>query len=585
MIGDIFYLLIDINNQKTRVILVGKINKKYCIKETGASCSTINSPLLDVMIGVENAISSIKSQTNLSLLQDKKVDFELLCTSNVGGGLHMMVAGLHEKISTESAQRASLGAGANLMGSFSMDDKKQQFEKIEIMRNLKPDIFLLSGGTDGGEIEHVAEMASLIEKADIKPRFGAQYKLPVIYAGNVDAIDQVLQTITEEKYAFKQVENVRPSIEHENLGPAKEEIYDMYMHHVIIHSPGFEKLAQLTKYPILPTQAAIGKILHSYALEEKINLLGVDLGGATTDVYSIYHGKFNRTLNADLGLNYSILNILKETGSDNIMRWLPQKMTEKEVRNTIANIMILQPKEYTKKEIQIIQATAREAIRLGLIQHKKIASPLKGTKRKRTISDFFEQEKETTYVDLLKTDRIFGKSSIFTLLDPIDSVLVLIDALQPEGFTEILIDKNELSPFFGALSVLNNEAAVNLFKDNIKRLCYCISPKGQVEKGNNALNITMTNEKGDVSESSFQFGDINRIQFSNQKRVTLDMIPHRKLDIGKGKGKNLQTKVYPSILDLIIDLRGRPFTLSKKEIFHKGIESVNKSIELWSSKA
>jgi hypothetical protein len=244
--------------------------------------------------------------------------------------------------------------------------------------------------------------------------------------------------------------------------------------------------------------------------------------------------------------------------------------------------MVLQPKEYTTKEKQIIQATAREAIMLGLIKHKKIASPLKGTKRKRTISDFFDQQKETTYVDLFKTERIFGKSNIFTLIDPIDSALVLIDALQPEGFTEIIIDKNELSPYFGALSVINNEAAVNLFKDNINRLCYCISPKGLVEKGDNAFKITMTNEKGDVSESSFQFGDINRIQFSNQKIVTIDIIPNRKLDIGKGKGKNLQTKIYPSSLDLIIDLRGRPFSPSK-EIFQKWIESLSKPIEPWSS--
>ena len=99
----------------------------------------------------------------------------------------MMVSGLVLQMTGESAQRAALGAGAIVMDVIALNDGRRPHEKIQRLRQLRPDMILLSGGTDGGDVKRVAEMAELLAAADPKARLGAGYELPVIYAGNKDA--------------------------------------------------------------------------------------------------------------------------------------------------------------------------------------------------------------------------------------------------------------------------------------------------------------------------------------------------------------------------------------------------------------
>jgi len=77
----------------------------------------------------------------------------------------------------------------------------------------------------------------------------------------------------ENGYALEMVENVRPLINKENLGPARESIYDAYMEHVIVHSPGYPKLASWSGERIVPSQALVGRMLYEYAQESGVNLI------------------------------------------------------------------------------------------------------------------------------------------------------------------------------------------------------------------------------------------------------------------------------------------------------------------------
>jgi hypothetical protein len=95
------------------------------------------------------------------------------------------------------------------------------------------------------------------------------------------------------------------------------------MEHVMSHAPGYDKLAKWTPIPIMPTPAGEGRMFRTLAEMRNINVIGVGLGGATTNVYSVYDGKFVRTVSANLGMSYSIRNVLKEAGTANIRRWLP----------------------------------------------------------------------------------------------------------------------------------------------------------------------------------------------------------------------------------------------------------------------
>jgi len=520
------FLLVDITHNDTKAILIEE-NK---ITGKSKSPTTVDEPTLDVTIGVQDAIKKIESEKNIKLKTENGVteDVKLLCSSSASGGLHMIITGVISNISGESAQRAALGAGALLIDTFSKDDKRPSYKKIAAMRQTKPDILLMSGGTDGGATSQVLEMADVIKRSDIKPRYGTEYNLPLIYAGNVSIQDQVDAVLGTNGYALKMVENVRPLINRENLGPARESIYDAYMEHVIIHSPGYKNLAEWTDERIVPSQAMVGKMLYEYAQKQELNILAVDIGGDTTDIYSVYNGVFNRSLNAGIGLTYGIGNIVKETGIDNVLRWLPSSFEERSVRNVIGNMMIKPHENLTSEERRIQAAIAREAIKIGVTGHKAIAQRLKGVVTERTLGDMFEQALEPTLLNMMKTQLVIGKGEAFENQTIEDSTLILLDSLQPS------------LEFIGT----------------------CIAPKGKLKTGQEALRIDF--KDADVSQV-FKYGELTVVPIKTMEPVDAQIIPNR-LDVGAGRGKSIKRTLRTGKLGLIVDTRGRPMTQYRQTV-------------------
>lgn len=557
------FLIVDIGDSETRAALVQKENGAYRLIGVGETQTTLDTPDLDVTVGISRATESLERKGGGRLLgRDGPENVRLLCSSGNGGGLYMMVAGVIGMISGESAQRAALGAGARLVGVFSRDDPRPEYRLVETMRDTRPDIFLLAGGTDGGAFNQVLEMATVIKDADIKPRFGETFKLPVIYAGNVEAREKVAETLTDE-YAARAVDNVRPAIERENLGPAKEAIYDSYMEHVIAHSPGYERLARWVARPILPTQAAVGKMLYAYAERRGANLLSVNVGGSTTDTYSVYRGVFNRSLDAEVGLTYGAMNVLKTVGVERIGRWLPEVFDERRMRNIVGNLMIQQRGTFSDEERVIMGALAREAIRLGVEGHKELASRLKGVTITRTIADTFAQSIEPTYIDMGDTQIIVGMGTAFDET-PGNAAALLMDSLEPLYLTELYIDKTGLTPHAGMLLDDAPEAAFNLFTgEALQRLGTCLTPAGKGEGV--AVKVKIRKQNGNVIEESVGFGEIKTLPLLDGETCKIEATAGKGLKLGRGKEKRLEATITGGVLGLIIDARGRPLRIPEKK--------------------
>ena len=190
-------LATDCGSTTTKAILIEKVGDEYRLIVRGEAPTTVEAPFEDVTAGARNAIREVEELTGKTLLNEKGVITPrgadgsgvdiYMSTSSAGGGLQMMVAGVVKTMTAESAARAALGAGAIVMDTISVDDGRKPHEKIQRIRQLRPDMILLSGGIDGGTITHVVEIAELISAAEPKPRLGIGYNLPVIYAGNKDA--------------------------------------------------------------------------------------------------------------------------------------------------------------------------------------------------------------------------------------------------------------------------------------------------------------------------------------------------------------------------------------------------------------
>lgn len=565
----------DCGSTTTKAILIEKKGDTYRQTFRGEAPTTVEAPFEDVTKGVLNSITEVEELSGRKILDGEKiitpnngntgVDI-YVSTSSAGGGLQMMVAGAVKAMTGESAQRCALGAGAIVMDVLASNDGRADHEKIERIRQLRPDMMLLSGGTDGGTVTHVVELAQFLKAADPKPRLGASYKLPVIYAGNNKAHAKITE-ILGDRTALIITENLRPTLEKENLMPARHKIHDIFLEHVMQQAPGYPRLMKMVGAPIMPTPAAVGTMTEKFAKANNFNVLAVDIGGATTDVFSVFSGVFNRTVSANLGMSYSISNVMAEAGLANILRWLPFDIDEQDLRNRLKNKMIRPTTiPQTVEDLQIEHAVSREALRLAFAQHKALAVGLKGVQQERSISDAFDQTSSgQSLINVMKLDYVIGSGGILAHSPRrTQSMMMMIDAYQPEGVTRMAVDSIFMMPHLGVLAQISEKAALDVFyHDCLVRMGTCLAPKGLAKDGQLIMEWEVTGSDGKKQAGQLRFGDIIHVPFDSPK-AKLVAKPVKGFDMGAGSGNRIEADIEGGVVGLVLDGRGRPFNISKE---------------------
>ena len=582
----------DCGSTTTKAILIEKKDEGYRQTFRGEAPTTVEAPFEDVTRGVLNAIQEVEELSGRQILDGERIitpaDGDVgvdiyISTSSAGGGLQMVVAGVVLAMTGESAQRCALGAGAIVMDTLAANDGRLPHEKIERIRQLRPDMVLLSGGTDGGTVSHVVELAEYISAADPKPRFGAGFKLPVIFAGNEDAREEVEKALGG-KMALTVTENIRPVLEEENLDPARHVIHDLFLEHVMAQAPGYRKLMDWTSAPIMPTPGAVGEIMQTIARQQEINVVGVDIGGATTDVFSVLDGVFNRTVSANLGMSYSVSNVLAEAGLDQIMRWVPFDIEEADLRDRIKNKMI-RPTTIPQlmQELQVEQAIAREALRLAFDQHRALAVGLKGVQSKRTLADVFEQGATgESLVEMMALDMLVGSGGVLSHAPRREqSCAMLIDAFQPEGVTRLAVDSIFMMPHLGVLSTVDERAATEVFeRDCLIYLGTCVAPVGEGKDGEVCLQYEI-DLPGGGQTGQLQVDQLQWMPLADGEEVEVSLQPARRWDVGAGLGQALNARVRGGIVGLVLDGRGRPIQMASDQDRRRQISDWQQALNLY----
>lgn len=575
-----YILATDVGSTTTKARFFHKKNGEWRFLVAGEAPTTVEAPAEDVTMGVRNAVSEVEELTGHKILTESGRDFlfpydgergiDLYCTtSSAGGGLQMMVAGLMKSVTAMSANKAATGAGAIVMDIISLDDGRKDYEKIERIRNLRPDMILVAGGTDGGALGKVAETLEVIKMADPQPRFGLDYNIPLVYAGNSDARDMVKEYMADD-FALSIVDNLRPTLEVEITEPARRSIHELFMEHVMSHAPGYPKLMKWTDVDIMPTPQGEGIAIQLIASKFEANTIGVGLGGATTNVYSIFDDRFVRSVSANLGMSYSICNVMKVAGLDNILRWMPFEMDQEDIEDRLRNKMI-RPTTIPQTLFELIleHAVAREALRMGMNHHKTLATRLKGARgeRKFTVFTSFSDDLAETYIDMMKISVIAGTGGLLSHAPRrVQSLLILTDGFQPEGVTRVFQDSVFMMPHLGVLSSVYQEAAWQIFdKDCLLRLGTVVAPRGTGDIGKKAMSVNMEMPDGSTRKENLNFGDIKLIKLLERQEARAVIDPHGRLDVGAGEGQKLETTLHGGVVGIILDARGRPLNLPYNE--------------------
>ncbi len=306
-------LLIDFGSTYTKVTAVDL--ERECVIGTASSYTTVET---DINTGLGKALSILEKSTGVRDYE------ECYACSSAAGGLRMVTAGLVPELTSEAAKQAILGAGAKLAGVYSFELTDDDAEEIA---RLKPDIFLLVGGTDGGNTQCIIKNAKKL--SSLKPEF------PVIVAGNRTAAKECGEILKD--FEVHICPNVMPKFGVLNTAPTREKIREIFLSR-IIRAKGLTKASQLISGIIMPTPSAVLAAVELLAKgcenEAGIgDLVAVDVGGATTDVYSIADGMpehmntvykglpepySKRTVEGDIGMRYSIRGIAEAAGFEKI---------------------------------------------------------------------------------------------------------------------------------------------------------------------------------------------------------------------------------------------------------------------------
>jgi uncharacterized protein (TIGR01319 family) len=479
--------LIDFGSTYTKVVAVDLASAEVIGRSQSAS--TVQT---DVREGLLSALTQLHERHGLfdSRPRDLGVldQSVALASSSAAGGLRMAVIGLVPGLTVEAANQAALGAGSKLIGSWSFKLPEQAIDEIEARR---PDMILLTGGTDGGDSATILHNAKLLS--------GSRLSVPIVVAGNQTVAGEVSEILGRGGKEVRLAVNVMPRHGKLTVESAREEIRKLFMER-ITNAKGMDRLGDLVPV-ILPTPMAVleGAQLGAQGTSGEAgwgDLLVVDVGGATTDVHSIGYGQpsgpqlsdqglpepfAKRTVEGDLGIRFNAGTLLERVGLERFHSdfhgVFPQhRVSLAEIARYIANI---------SRETAAVPETewhgavdaelARMAVDIAIERHVG--------KKERIVAR--EGEAWIYYgKDLSETRTVIGTGGVFIYNSHAGHVLTpggledgRYEVLRPK-YPQLYVDGSYLLYAVGLLSRSRPDVALKIFKKHMRPLA-----AGNMEQG------------------------------------------------------------------------------------------------------
>jgi uncharacterized protein (TIGR01319 family) len=467
----------------------------------------------------------------------------------------LILAGIMRDVSLDSARRALSAAYTIVDGVISLDRREDGIlstdveGQIRLIHESKPDVIVLVGGVDGGASGPVLQSAEAIALACAS--LAAAGSTQMIYAGNAELRQQVAEIVGGD-IEMRAVDNVRPKMELENPGPLQAEVEELYRQRKMERVPGYGTLANWSDVPVLPAAKAFAHSIQYLSQLDGINVLGVNVGGATATAAAVVDEQLDLTIRSDLGLSYNVTRLLEEVAIESILRWLPFEMEPAEVQNAIVNKALHhRTLPQTRQDLLLEQALAREILRL------LVAS----------LSSRWPMGVSRHHPGLLpKFHLIVGGGGVLSNVPNYgQAALILLDALQPVGVSGFALDKVGLVAPLGAVAMVNPMAAAQTMEyDALLNLGTVVAPVGTAREGEIALTFKIEYEDGRSLEVEVPYGSLEVIPLAPGKTATLELRPTRRFDVGLGtKGQAGTTKVEGGIIGIMIDARGRPLPIAE----------------------
>jgi hypothetical protein len=548
------FIVADCGSTNTTAALFDVAAGSYRLIARASVLTTAAPPHLDVGKGVRQAISHISEVSGRELLNERGILIRPART--VGKGvdhfaavvsaappLTALLVGLDDQVSLASARRALSSSYVREIDSFSPADPRGELAQIFTLLQKQPDLIFLVGGTDGGAEQRLMD---LVETVSLGTELLSHVKRPrVLFAGNINLREQVRHAMGNSAEVHV-ADNIRPSLEKEQLDSASEMLRVLYDKVKVNGLAGIRALREWDNYPLIPTAHAFATITRYFAALQKAPVLGVDLGSNSSSVIVASPEQAQLTVRSDLGMGRPVDNLLAQVGPKSIAAWLPTEVERAEIRNYVANKKLFpQTVPMTGIELHLEQAIAREVVRY-------------------TMHDAAETwaqsgEKLPAFKLILLRGGVFANTS-----RPGQSVLMLLDAIQPAGLFSVVVDQYGVLPALGALAANDPLAVVQALEGGVLTpLGWVVAPMGHGKLGKKALTISMESKQIRRLEVEVAFGSIEVLPLPQGQSAEVTLQPERRFDIGFGPGQGMKLNLHGGAVGLVVDARGRPLDFQR----------------------
>jgi hypothetical protein len=549
-------LAIEVGIAVTRAVLFDVVEGMYRFVASGKAPSTAEIPFKDIGIGIREAITNLQNVTGSTLLgpdnnliapsqaDGSGVD-SVVVTVSAGPVVRTVIVGLLSDVSVQSARHLAESTYARVVETLDLSDHRKPDQQLDAIVRSRPDLVIMTGGTNGGASR---SMLKILETVGLACYLMPQEKRPmVLYAGNENLATDVQELLGGHAGMLKISHNVRPSLDVEDLGPASSELASLVVNLRQRQLKGLEELNMWAGGNVLPTAYAQGRMIRflSRQFESVRGLLSVNIGASATSVAAGFGGEVVLRTYPQFGLGESLSGLLQYTDVESIMRWLYLDIAPNTVREYLFQ-KALYPGTLpaTSDDHAIAQAISRQVMYLAVRSMQK-DFPNGGHYSKDVMPP----------LDLI----IAGGGAVSDGLSLGQSLLMLLDAIQPVGILPILIDQNNLLPLLGAAAVRNNYLPVQVIDSGaFIGLGTIISVIASANYGEQILRVKMTYSDGTDARVDVKFGGLEILPLPSGQSARLSLQPLQRADAGLGPGRSGSITVTGGAMGVVIDARGRP---------------------------
>ena len=544
-------LVIDLGSINTRAILFDIVDGQYHFISAGVVPSTANAPYRDVSEGIHLAVKKLQETTGRALVDtdgrlvipcqsDGSGVDRLAVTYSAGPQLRIVTAGLLADVSLESARNLAASVHGKIVDSIGLNDHRRLEVQLDSILQAEPDMIIMAGGTENGAGRSVLKMLELIT---LVCRMLPQEKRPaVIFAGNRALAKKIKESL--EKWTTIQIApNIRPTIDSEDLGPAQEILAQAVTQIRNAQIGGLQSIGSISSLTPIPTGQAFGRIIRflSQVYDPARGVLGVDVGSSSTIMAAAVAGKLKLNV-FPFGVGSGASQILQGCSIADIVRWLPMHVPDAVVRDYLYQKSLYPAMiPMTSETLSIEQSMARQSIRMAA---QNILARWPG------MSMSFEP--------ILASGAILSQTAL-----SVQSLLMLLDGLQPVGITSFFLDQNGLIAGLGSVSQINSVLPVQVLESGaLLNLGTVISPISQARYGTPILQVRMEYEDGNETRAEVRQGSIVSLPLRAGQNAHIHINPLRRTIINPhGQRGGGSFKITGGVCGAVIDARGRPLIL------------------------